>query len=75
VQERTAAASARAAAFRATLQAYPMPAALKAVALRRGAALREDVRPPLRMLTESERSDLFRALDQLHEDPVVAVAE
>jgi dihydrodipicolinate synthase/N-acetylneuraminate lyase len=76
VQERTAAASARAAAFRATVQAYPMPAALKAVALRRGAALREDVRPPLRMLTESERSDLFRALDRLQEDDsVVAVAE
>jgi dihydrodipicolinate synthase/N-acetylneuraminate lyase len=74
VRERTTAASERAAAFRATLQSYPMPAALKAVARRSGVALREDVRPPLRMLTEQERSDLFQALDRLHEDPVAADA-
>jgi dihydrodipicolinate synthase/N-acetylneuraminate lyase len=44
------------AALRDTLQRYPFVAALKLVLGRRGLPLREDVRAPLRGLTEAERA-------------------
>lgn len=57
--------SERAGTLRATLEGFARHAALKAVARSRGVALREDVRPPLRGLTDDERRSLFAALEQL----------
>jgi dihydrodipicolinate synthase/N-acetylneuraminate lyase len=45
--------------LRSGIERFPRHAALKAVAGRNGVALREDVRAPLRGLTEAERGDLF----------------
>jgi dihydrodipicolinate synthase/N-acetylneuraminate lyase len=47
------------AAFRDTLQRFPFIAALKAMLGRRGLPVREDVRAPLRGLTEAERAELI----------------
>lgn len=57
--------SARAGALRAALERGPRHAALKAVAAARGVPIREDVRPPLRGLTDAERRTLFAALEDL----------
>jgi dihydrodipicolinate synthase/N-acetylneuraminate lyase len=46
------------AALRDTLQRFPFVAALKVVLARRGLPVREDVRAPLRGLTDSERAEL-----------------
>lgn len=46
------------AALRDTLQRFPFVAALKVVLGRRGIAVREDVRAPLRRLTDTERTEL-----------------
>jgi dihydrodipicolinate synthase/N-acetylneuraminate lyase len=66
VREPTAAAAARVGSLRAAVQAFPMPAAAKAILGRRGVALQPDVRPPLRTLTGAERDELFAAVDRHH---------
>jgi dihydrodipicolinate synthase/N-acetylneuraminate lyase len=63
VREGTPERSERLARLRQAVQAYPMPAAVKAIARRKGVAVREDVRPPLRTLTDAEREGLFAAVD------------
>ncbi len=55
-------AGARAAALRAMLQRFPFNAALKFVLGRRGLPVREDVRAPLRTLTDEERVEVERLL-------------
>lgn len=57
--------STRAGALRSTLERVPRHAALKAVAAARGVPIREDVRAPLRGLTDDERRVLFAALEHL----------
>lgn len=44
--------------LRDTIERFPRHAALKCVAARRGVPMREDVRPPLRGLTDGERREL-----------------
>lgn len=51
--------STRAGELRAHLERFPRHAALKAVVRARGGGLREDVRPPLRGLTDDERRELL----------------
>jgi len=48
--------------LRALVEGYPRLPALKAVVATRGVPLREDVRPPLRGLTDAERSRLLAAV-------------
>ena len=48
--------------LRATIEGYPRIAALKAVAVARGVPMNEDVRPPLRTLTDRERRDLLASV-------------
>ncbi len=48
--------------LRAIVDRYPRHAALKAVVRSRGVPIREDVRGPLRGLTDAERSELLLAL-------------
>ncbi len=48
--------------LRAVVDRYPRHAALKAVVRARGIPIREDVRGPLRGLTEAERAELLLAL-------------
>jgi len=48
---------------REQVERFPRHAALKAVLAARGVPLREDVRPPLRTLTEDERGELESLLD------------
>ena len=48
--------------LRAAVERFPRHAALKAVVARRGIAMREDVRAPLRPLEPSERDGLFDAV-------------
>jgi dihydrodipicolinate synthase/N-acetylneuraminate lyase len=55
--------SARAGRLRALLDGYPRLAALKAVVASKGVPLREDVRAPLRRLTDAERVSLLAALE------------
>jgi dihydrodipicolinate synthase/N-acetylneuraminate lyase len=62
VRDPTPARSARLAELRAAVQACPMPAAVKAIARRRGVPVREDVRRPLRGLDDGEREALFAAV-------------
>lgn len=50
---------------RAVLEGYPFQAALKFVLGRRGVPVREDVRAPLRTLSEDEREELGRWLESL----------
>ena len=49
--------------LRAEVDRFPRHAALKHVLVRRGVAIREDVRPPLRGLTAEERAKLDAVLD------------
>ena len=58
VAEPTDEAAEQVAALRETLQRFPFIAALKLVLGRRGLPVREDVRAPLRRLTEAERAEL-----------------
>jgi dihydrodipicolinate synthase/N-acetylneuraminate lyase len=51
--------SARAGALRAVVERYPRHAALKAIVASRGVPMREDVRRPLRGLTDAERRGLL----------------
>jgi dihydrodipicolinate synthase/N-acetylneuraminate lyase len=53
--------SAAAGDLRAVVERYPRHAALKAVVQARGVPLNEDVRPPLRGLTDHERRNLLAA--------------
>jgi len=55
----------RAGALRSAVERVPRHAALKAVAASRGVPIREDVRAPLRGLTDDERRTLFAALDDV----------
>jgi dihydrodipicolinate synthase/N-acetylneuraminate lyase len=50
--------------IRATVERFPRHAALKRIAARRGVPLREDVRAPLRGLTDDERRELDAWLDR-----------
>jgi dihydrodipicolinate synthase/N-acetylneuraminate lyase len=61
-REGTPEATGRAAAARAALERFPMPAALKTVCTLRGVAITGTVRPPLRGLDEAERSELADAV-------------
>jgi dihydrodipicolinate synthase/N-acetylneuraminate lyase len=54
--------STAAGALRQVLDRYPRHAASKAVLVARGVPMREDVRPPLRGLTDSERAELLAAV-------------
>ena len=48
--------------LRASVERFPRLAALKAVAVARGVPMREDMRPPLRTLTEDERRELLESV-------------
>src|SRR5436190_20117896 len=48
--------------LRATIERFPRHAALKAVVASRGVPMREDVRAPLRWLTDDERRELLAAV-------------
>jgi dihydrodipicolinate synthase/N-acetylneuraminate lyase len=48
--------------LRTVIDRYPRHAALKACVRARGVPLREDVRPPLRTLTDAERDELLAAV-------------
>jgi dihydrodipicolinate synthase/N-acetylneuraminate lyase len=65
VRERTPEATARAAAARAALERFPMPAALKTVCALRGVPISGDVRAPLRGLDRDERRELELVLGEL----------
>ena len=54
--------STAAGSLRAVVERFPRIAALKAVAHTRCAAIGEDVRPPLRRLTDAERTELLAAV-------------
>jgi dihydrodipicolinate synthase/N-acetylneuraminate lyase len=56
--------SSGAGALRASVEQFPRHAALKAIVKRRGVPIREDVRAPLRPLTDEERHALFAAVDE-----------
>ena len=60
VREGTAEASERAGAVRSALERFPRHAALKRIVGRRGVPLGDDVRGPLRRLTDAERDELDR---------------
>ena len=51
--------------IREAVERFPRHAALKRIAARRGVPIREDVRLPLRGLTEEERRELDEWLDGL----------
>ena len=63
--ELVAAVDPRLAEIRATIERYPRHAALKRILGRRGVPIREDVRAPLRPLTDDERRELDVWLDGL----------
>jgi dihydrodipicolinate synthase/N-acetylneuraminate lyase len=63
VREPDGEAAAGMADLRAFVETLPRHAALKHVAARRGVPIREDVRPPLRGLTDDERRRLDAWLD------------
>lgn len=62
VRSRDASLSERVAALRARLQRLPVPAVFKAALRMRGVPVGEDVRAPLRMLTEEERAEVAAAV-------------
>jgi dihydrodipicolinate synthase/N-acetylneuraminate lyase len=51
--------STRAGELRARLERFPRHSALKAIIAQRGVPIREDVRAPLRGLTDAERAELL----------------
>jgi dihydrodipicolinate synthase/N-acetylneuraminate lyase len=63
VREPSAEGAAGLGELRAVLERYPRHAALKAVLAQRGVPVREDVRAPLRRLTESEGAELHQWLE------------
>jgi dihydrodipicolinate synthase/N-acetylneuraminate lyase len=54
--------SAAAGKLRAAVEQWPRLAALKAIAVARGVPMQEDLRPPLRRLTDAERTELLAAV-------------
>jgi len=56
--------STRAGELRAAIERFPRHSALKAVLAARGVPVREDVRAPLRGLTDDERAELTKLLDE-----------
>lgn len=63
--ERVAASDPRLGEIRETIERFPRHAALKRILARRGVPVREDVRAPLRGLTDDERRELDAWLDAL----------
>ena len=63
VREPSAEGAAGLGELREALERFPRHAAIKAVLARRGVPVREDVRAPLRGLTEAERAELLRWLE------------
>ncbi len=63
VVSRTAEASARAARVRALIEPFPFQSALKFILQRRGVAIEDAVRPPLRTLDDVQRDALRTLLD------------
>jgi dihydrodipicolinate synthase/N-acetylneuraminate lyase len=63
--EKVASVDPHLAEIRNTVESFPRHAALKRIAARRGVPMREDVRAPLRGLTDGERSELDAWLDAL----------
>lgn len=63
VRTRDAALGERVATLRARLQRLPVPAAFKAALRLRGVPVREDVRAPLRTLTDEERAEVAAAVE------------
>jgi 4-hydroxy-tetrahydrodipicolinate synthase len=63
VREPTVEGAARLGELRAGIERFPRHAALKAAACRKGVPLREDVRAPLRRLSEAERAELLEWLE------------
>jgi dihydrodipicolinate synthase/N-acetylneuraminate lyase len=61
--EKVVAVDPRLAEIRETIERFPRHAALKRIAARRGVPIREDVRAPLRALTEEEKRELDAWLD------------
>jgi dihydrodipicolinate synthase/N-acetylneuraminate lyase len=69
VREPTAEGAARLAELRASVERFPRQAALKRLLGRQGVAVREDVRAPLRGLTQDERDELDAWHASLAETP------
>jgi dihydrodipicolinate synthase/N-acetylneuraminate lyase len=69
VREPSPEGAARLGELRAAIERFPRFAALKAVLAWRGVPVREDVRQPLRSLTETERGELARWLESLSPAP------
>jgi dihydrodipicolinate synthase/N-acetylneuraminate lyase len=69
VRAPTPGGAARLGELRAAIERFPRFAALKAVLAWRGLPVREDVRRPLRTLTETERGELARWLESLSPAP------
>ncbi|HEX6261662.1 MAG TPA: dihydrodipicolinate synthase family protein [Actinomycetota bacterium] len=63
VRSRDPALGERVGALRARLQRLPVPAVFKAALRLRGVPVREDVRPPLRTLTDEERAEVAAAVE------------
>lgn len=63
VRSRDADLAARVAALRARLQRLPVPAVFKAALKLRGVPIREEVRSPLRALTDEERAEVAAAVE------------
>lgn len=63
--EKVVAVDPRLAEIRETIERFPRHAALKRILVRRGVPIREEVRAPLRGLTEEERRELDTWLDGL----------
>ena len=61
--EKVVAVDSRLAEIRETIERFPRHAALKHIAARRGVPMNEDVRAPLRALTEEEKRELDAWLD------------
>lgn len=72
VREPTAERAARAAAMRQAIGRFPFHAAQKRALARRGVLIAEDVRAPLRILSDAERAELDRLLDEFSADGVAA---
>jgi dihydrodipicolinate synthase/N-acetylneuraminate lyase len=64
VRDRTADAQEKATALRASLQRLPFHAAAKTVLGLRGVSIAADVRPPLRGLTDVERAEVERIVEE-----------
>jgi dihydrodipicolinate synthase/N-acetylneuraminate lyase len=71
VRSRSAEATARVGELRAAIEGFPRHAALKHVLRARGVEINRDVRPPLRGLTDEERSRLDELLQAWLETPAV----